>query len=61
MPKNKSSKLQIDINDQSELQGIYTKCYPRGSGPLGMMRLVAALIEAIAKDKGFKLETPPKI
>lgn len=46
---------KIDINDQEQLQQLYTSTYPGGSGPLGMMRITAALIEAIAKEKGFEL------
>lgn len=29
--------------------------YPIGSGPLGVMRMVVALIDAIAKEKGWDL------
>lgn len=46
---------KIDINDQEQLQQVYTSCYPAGSGPLSMMRIVASLIEEIAKEKGFEL------
>jgi len=46
---------KIDINDQEQLQQVYTSCYPAGSGPLGLMRIVASLIEEIAEEKGFEL------
>lgn len=46
---------EIDINDQEQLQKIYTSVYPVGSGPLGVMRITASLIEEIAKEKGFDL------
>jgi hypothetical protein len=55
MPK--TVKLpEIDINDPEQLQQVYTSCYPVGSGPLGLMRIVTALIEEIAKEKGFELK-----
>ena len=55
MPK--TVKLpEIDINDPEQLQQVYTSCYPVGSGPLGLMRIVASLIEEIAKEKGFELK-----
>ena len=46
---------KIDINDQEQLQQLYRSCYPAGSGPLSMMRVVTALIEEIAEEKGFEL------
>jgi len=54
MPKNVELP-EIDINDLEQLQQIYTSVYPVGSGPLGVMRIAASLIEEIAKEKGFEL------
>lgn len=51
----KAEMPKFDINDQDQLQKLYTSIYPGGSGPLGMMRVAAGLIEAIAKEKGFEL------
>lgn len=48
----------IDINDEAGLQELYSKTYPGGSGPLGMMRITCSLIEAIAREKGFTLKVP---
>ena len=49
---------KIDINDEAGLQDLYSKIYPGGSGPLAIMRLACALIEAIAAEKGFTLKVP---
>ena len=49
---------KVDINDPEDLQDLYTKLYPAGSGPLGVMRITCALIEAIAAEKGFELKVP---
>ena len=45
----------LDINDEDLLQQLYLSYYPAGSGPLGVMRMVTRLIEAIAAEKGFTL------
>lgn len=47
----------FDINDENLLQEYYVSFYPAGSGPLGVMRVVCQLIEAIAAEKGFELLT----
>lgn len=49
---------EFDINNQEEMQDLYSKIYPGGSGSLGMMRIAASLIESIAKEKGFELKIP---
>ena len=54
----KSYIPEIDINDHELLQEWYFRMYPGGSGPLGEMRIICALIEAIAREKGFELEKP---
>lgn len=38
------------------MQELYQKMKPGGSGPLGLMRIIRALIEAIAADKGYKVQ-----
>lgn len=47
--------MKIDINNHEELQDLYRKTYPCGSGPRGLMRIIASLIESIAEEKGFVL------
>jgi len=47
---------RFDINDENQMQDLYRKMRPVGSGPLGVMRIAYELIEAIAKEKGFNLE-----
>jgi len=49
---------KFDINNQEELQDLYNKIYPGGSGAIGMMRITASLIESIAAEKGFELKIP---
>ncbi len=46
---------KFDINSQEELQDLYAKTYPGGSGSLGLMKIIASLIESIAEEKGFEL------
>ena len=45
----------FDINDEDQMRELYRKMKPSGSGPLGVMRIVCNLIEAIAKEKDFNL------
>ena len=40
------------------LQDWYEKCQPEGSGPLGIMRMLCATIEQVAKERGFELTQP---
>jgi len=47
---------KFDLNDQEQLQKLYTSIYPCGSGPIGMMRIAVGLIAAIAEEKGFELK-----
>lgn len=55
---SKKPEFEIDINDKDQMQDLYEKCYPCGSGPMIMMRIVTALLESIAKDKGYDLIPP---
>lgn len=43
---------------QAELQEYYNAYFPAGSGPLGTMRVVCALLEKITLEKGFTLKKP---
>lgn len=45
----------LDINDEEQLRYYRQYFAPGGSGPLGMMRIICQLIDAIAEDKGFDL------
>jgi len=47
---------QFDTEEQ--LQEYYLAYYPKGSGPLGAMKVICALLESIAIDKGFTLKKP---
>jgi hypothetical protein len=58
MAKRKYKRFTVDINDRELLEGWYKACYPGGSGPLGMMRMLCGLIEGIAKEQGWELERP---
>lgn len=42
--------------DEETLQDWYIRMRPVGSGPLGMMRIVCALIEEVAELKGIELK-----
>ena len=46
----------LDINDPETLRELHKAWYPGGSGPLGAMRTITGLVEAIAKEKGIDLE-----
>jgi len=46
--------------DEAILRQWYDICQPSGSGPLGEMRLICALIEEIAELKGIDLRQQPK-
>lgn len=39
--------------DQAELEQWYVQMWPRGSGPLGMMRMVVQCLEEIALARGY--------
>jgi hypothetical protein len=45
--------MNIDLDNEEQLADLYVKMQPAGSGPLGMMRIMCALIEAIAKERGY--------
>ena len=49
---------EIDISDADQLQSWYSRVYPVGSGPLHVMKMACALIEAIAAEKGITLVRP---
>ena len=51
--------LVLPLNE-ANLNDWYSKCYPGGSGPLFLMRLVCALIEEVCELKGYKLNDHPK-
>ena len=38
---------------QADLEDWYNNFYPRGSGPLGVMRLLCAALEEIAELRGY--------
>lgn len=42
----------MEINEES-LKELRIKCYPCGSGPLGMMAIVTRLIDYIATKEGW--------
>ena len=52
---NRKGLDPIDINDEKLIQAWYKAYHPSGSGPLGVMRVVTRLLEAIALEKGFTL------
>lgn len=62
MTKHNTNSRHIDmlyeghIGDEV-LLNMYSSFQPTGSGPLSTMRVICALIEQIAKDRG--LELPP--
>lgn len=41
---------------EDQLASIYWSWYPGGSGPIGAMRQICSLIEAIAKLRGFNVD-----
>ena len=49
---------KVNISDPDQLQSWYSSLYPRGSGPLSVMRMACSLIEAIAAEKGITLVRP---
>ncbi len=51
-------RVDLNINNPIDLQEYYTKCYPGGSGPNGVLRLVCTLLEKIAEEKGYTLKKP---
>ena len=51
------STLQIDVNDEELLKSYWRSWYPRGSGPLAAMKLIAFLIEVIARDRGYDFDS----
>jgi len=51
----------LDISRPDHLQFLYEAFYPRGSGPLGMMRIVCKLLEAIAEEKDISLRLPQRL
>ena len=46
------SLAYIDLDEQ-QLKSLWNAYYPAGSGPLGVMRTVCALIESLAHLRGF--------
>lgn len=47
-----------NFETEFDLQSYYHAYYPHGSGPIGVMKVVCALLEKIALDKGFTLKKP---
>jgi hypothetical protein len=46
----------LDINNEEEMKDLYDMFVPAGSGPLGVMKVVRKILEAVARDKGFDLK-----
>ncbi len=51
-------RVDLNINNPVDLQRFYTSCYPGGSGPNAVLRLVCTLLEKIAEEKGYTLQKP---
>lgn len=46
------------FDTEEQLQQYYAAYYPGGSGPLQAMRVICALLEKIAEEKGWVLKKP---
>lgn len=42
--------------DQASLEEMYISFYPKGSGPLGVMRYFCAALEEIAELRGYNID-----
>jgi len=47
----------FDFNTEKDLRTLYLAFWPAGSGPLGCMATICALVEFIAYEKGFDPKT----
>ena len=58
-PSNSTKPTLVDPDlkyltmSEEQLKSIYWSWYPGGSGPIGAMRTICSLIEAVAKFRGF--------
>ena len=53
MNKPVDPSLKFLTMDEETLKDHYYAWYPGGSGPIGAMRTICSLIEAVAKLRGF--------
>ena len=47
--------MKLDLNNEEQLKDLYRHYRPIGSGPLGVMKVVCSLIEAVAEEKGYNV------
>ena len=63
MARNNKTSTLVDPDlkyltmSEEQLKSIYWSWYPGGSGPIGAMRTICSLIEAVAKSRGFNVDT----
>lgn len=57
MAKLVDPDLKFLAMDEETLKSHYFSWYPGGSGPIGAMRSICSLIEALAKLRGFDVSS----